>query len=364
VSELSVRKADKVRKGQQLARLADQDHALELARSEADLAVAQSNLARLAAGERSEILARLSAELDAADAAATLAALEVERRQSLAASNDVSRSELDQALATEQAANARKVASAQRLAEAVAGTRSEDLDVAAAQVKAAEARRDQAARAQAKTTLLAPWDGTIVWRYHSVGDVLPPGEPLFELADLANLEIEVEVPAEFALRLGDRPAVVLTVDEAPDFSLSAVLDAAVPTADQISRNFLGLVRLTADAATQAVLHPGMFVRTELALRSATGVTVVASDAVRITDQGAVVVVADQVGSGADATLSARFVPVRILASAGDRSAVQPLGGELNPGDRVVLTGVDSAYPGVPLRPRATGPETDSADGAP
>ena len=64
VSELSVRKADKGRKGQQLARLADQDHALELARSEADLAVAQSNLARLAAGERSEILARLSAEVD------------------------------------------------------------------------------------------------------------------------------------------------------------------------------------------------------------------------------------------------------------------------------------------------------------
>ena len=364
VSELFVRKADPVRQGQQLARLADEDHVLELARSEADLAVSRSNLARLAAGERSEVLSRLAAEVDAAAAEATLAKLEVERRQTLAASNDVSRSELDRALATEQAAAAREMGAVQRLAEAEAGTRREDLDVAAAQVKAAAARRDQALRARAKTVLSAPWDGTIVRRYHSVGDVLAPGAPLFELADLAHLEIEVEIPAEYALRLGDKPAVVLTVDEAPDFNLAAVLDAAVPTADRITRNFLGLVRLTADAATQAVLHPGMFVRIELALRSATGVTVVASDAVRITDDGPVVVVADEAGSSADASLVARFVPVRIVASADGRSAVQPLAGELNPGDRVVLTGVDSAYPGVPLGPRTSRDHADSADGAP
>jgi HlyD family secretion protein len=348
LSELSVLEAEHVQAGQTLARLRHDSQMLALASVKAELAVSQRNLTRLQAGVRDEVIARLAAELDATEAEEDLAALEVERRRTLALSDDVSRTEFDRAAATARASTARRMAAAERLAEARAGTRQEDLDIAAAQVNAAQARSDQASGVLAKTVLNAPWEGTIVRKLHAVGDVLSPGEAVYELTDLAHLEIEVEVPAQYALRLGDRPRVVLRVDEAPAFLLEAVLDVTVPTADAVSRNFLGLVRLSTDAATREVLYPGMFVRIELDLQAETAARVVLSDAVRITTEGPLVVVADAAEAGAPSPLTARFVPIRVLATDGGRSAIEPLEGELSIGDQVVLTGVDLAYPGVPL----------------
>ena len=58
--------------------------------------------------------------------------------------------------------------------------------------------------------------------------------------------------------------------------------------------------------------------------------------------------ADTAEADAPSTLTARFVPIRVLATDGHRSAIEPLEGELSIGDQLVLTGVDLAYPGVPL----------------
>jgi hypothetical protein len=43
--------------------------------------------------------------------------------------------------------------------------------------------------------------------------------------------------------------------------------------------------------------------------------------------------------------------VRVLASDGERCAIEAPGGELHEGDEIVQNGVDLAFPGAPLLPR-------------
>lgn len=356
LAELHAQEADSVVAGQLLAKLNDEDQRLALASFEAARVVAERELQRLQAGERKEEVDRLKAQLDAAEAEEQLADLEVDRRRDLAALSDVSKAEMDRVLATARAATARREAVAQQLAQAEAGTRVEDLAIATARLAQASAASARATRELEKTSLHAPWDGVVVTRRRSVGDYVTPGDVLFEVADMTNLEIDVEVPSAYGLRLGEQPDVVVRVDEAPDWTLATQLDAAVPTADRVSRNFRGIVRLDAGQA-EGKLRPGMFARLELMLATVPDALVVPADAVRTTEGGPVLVVAD--GEGDD--LVGRFVPVRVLGAETNRAAVEPQGEPLSPGDRVVVTGVDLAFPGVPLMPRDDGPA--GADGS-
>jgi hypothetical protein len=59
------------------------------------------------------------------------------------------------------------------------------------------------------------------------------------------------------------------------------------------------------------------------------------------------------GGGSDEpALVAELVPVRVLAQDAGRAAIEALTGALAPGDRLVLTGADNAFPGAALAPRA------------
>lgn len=342
-------------RGALVARLDDADERLALSRADADLAVARRTLETLEAGTRVEVVARLEAELEGAQADEELARLETERLQPLLASEDVTRSELDRAQAAWRSATARRRAAEERLAEARAGTRAEELAVARAQVDVALAAREQALRDLAETELRAPWTGSVVRRQVSVGDVLAAGDAVVELVDPIHLEVEVEVPSDQALALGSRPAAVLRLDEKPGFALDLHLDELLLAADSVSRNFRSLARLTADEATRAVLRPGMFVRLSVELAALEDVLLVDADAVRVTDQGTLVAPALPADAGAPSPLQAGLVPVRVLAEHDGTAAVEPLDGALSPGDQVVLVGVDLTYPGVPLLPRGGEP---------
>lgn len=371
VSSLAVSDGDLVRRGQVLATLDGRDQALVVRTREAELRVAQRELERMVAGPRVEEKRRLAAELEIARADQALARLEVERGRALLERAVISQADLDRLRSAEEAAAARTAAASERLAEAEAGARAEDVAIARAGVERARAALALARREQAKTQLRAPWDGAVVRRFVSVGDYAAPGGVAFELVDPDLLEVEAAIPARYAPRLGASPRVVLQLDELPGFRHEARLDAEVPVADELSRNFAGLLRLDRRALppeAAAVLRPGMFARLALELEPLRGQLVVPADAVRVTQDGLVVVRAvpsppQAAGSGAAAAaaaaapgagpppLTAAFVPVRVLGADRAGKAVAPLEGELLAGDQVVVTGVDLAFPGAPLAPQ-------------
>jgi len=348
VATLEARTGDRVAAGATMARLEDDDQRVALERARATLALAERELGLAEAGEREEVRLRLAAELDQRRAEADLAASEVKRNSELLGKNVIAQSTYDALVAQEKAARARVAAAEQDLARAESGARPEELAIARAEVDLRRADVDIAQNELAKTVLRAPFEAHVVAKLASLGESVAAGTPVFDLIDLTRREVALEVPSAIAARLRPGGLAVLRLDEAPEFRLEVPIDAVVAAADVASRNFQALVRLGPSADPEVVLKPGLFVRAEVDLAPIEGAALVPEDALRVVEAGTIVVraVAGE-GEGAPA-LVAEWVPVRVLGTEDGRAAVEPLQGSLQAGDRVVLTGVDLAFPGVPL----------------
>lgn len=364
VSALSVDEGASVRRGDVLARLDGAEARAAHASRSAEVEVARRELARVQAGVRTEERERLRAELEVARAEERLAGLEVERGAAMFERQVISTADLDRLRTQREASSARVTMAAQRLGEAEAGPRIEDVAVAEARLQSARAALAIAESALEKTVLRAPWDGVVARRHVSVGDAVARGQQVFELVDPEQLLVEVAVPSRHAAQLGEEARAILTLDEVPGFRLEARLDAQVPVADRLSRNFPALVRLDRARIGDAprVLRPGMFVRLVVELLPLRGALVVPPDAVRVTERGTVIVRASPApppaadspsppGAPPPPPFVAELIPVRVLGSDATGKAVESLGPPLAPGEQVVVTGADLAFPGAPLLPR-------------
>jgi HlyD family secretion protein len=356
-----------VEAGAELARLDDALQRTAVLEAESALALAQRELQRLEAGERAEVVARLRAEVTTAKADLELAELELARSDRLLSEQVVSQATLDRNRALRDAAAGQLAAAEQSLAEAEAGSRAEDLAVAAAQVAVAEAQLATARRELERTVLFAPFAGTVVARLAQEGDAVGAGDALYDLVDLSALEIDLRVPARYAVGLSGGAPVRLRLDERPEVEIEAALAVLVPVADEESRNFRALVRIARGEPGFEWLAPGQFVRARVDLAPLEDVAIVDQDAVRLVDGGQVLVVAQPAAESAEsadarrgpaAAYDAQWLPVRILAAAGEQVAVEPLDGELAAGTRVVLTGIEFAFPGTRLMASGQDPATE------
>ena len=81
------------------------------------------------------------------------------------------------------------------------------------QLAAAQSRID-GLDAQLRTRrAVAPWQGAILTRYVRVGDIVQPGMPLMDIADVDQLEVRIEVPVAQVVNLALGDAVPVTVNE-------------------------------------------------------------------------------------------------------------------------------------------------------
>jgi HlyD family secretion protein len=366
LSSLVVVEGERVKAGGVLAELNHGDEDLELEAANAALNLVQKELALLQAGEREEEKRRLKAVLEATEAEAELARLEVERGNKLIDDRIISQSELDKRAAEHQAADKRRIAAQEEYGRALAGTRAEDLAIAEARVAETLTRVRTAEYKLEKTTLTAPWPGTVIQRFVSVGDYVSAGDPVFEVVDLENLELHIEVPGRFAPRMGSNSRVLITLPGQSDFSIEKALDTTIPAADETARSFRAIVRTGPNDDPDDRLKPGMFVELELRLEPVKGALVLPSDCVLASEEGTYLVRAKpETGPEGRPGLVADFVPVRVLAQADTRSAIVSLGPPLEAGDSIVLVGADNAFPGAALMPRgaggASGPPSGTAD---
>ncbi|MGE0708572.1 MAG: efflux RND transporter periplasmic adaptor subunit [Planctomycetota bacterium] len=367
ISELAVLEADAVEAGQVLARLRAGDQELAVAARRAELVVAERQLALAEAGPRPEEKRRLAAEAASAKAEADLARLEVDRGRGLLAQNVTTQADVDRLVARLEGAEARAAGAAARVAEAEAGTRPEDLEIARAAVTRARVALETAEHEAGKTTLRAPFTGVISRRLASVGDHLDLGQAALELVDPTRLEVEVQIPSRYGPRLQTDAPVVVTVDELPGLRIEARLHAKIPVADEVSRNLSGVVRLTREQVLgpdgRPLLQPGIFARLDLTLKPLLGVLIAPADAVRTLPQGTVLVRAQPAPAGKEGPPlpTAEWVTVEVLGTEDGLVAVR--GGEplLQAGERVVLSGVDRAFPGATLAPQAPPSAKEPAD---
>ncbi len=213
VAEVRVAEGQHVDQGAELLRLEDQAARIRLAEAKAALELAQ--LQRRQAQKQSELhgfrVAQQQAMRDAAHSRVKAARRVLAREEELAKSAIITNSERSINEEKIREAEALERAEVQRLAELEAHDIQFEIDRAETELRAAEARRDQAKLALEESRLKAPQAGTVLRILVGPGDVLGdrPGQPAVLFAADGPQVIRAEVEQEFAGRVHEgAPALV------------------------------------------------------------------------------------------------------------------------------------------------------------
>lgn len=187
IVSLPVEEGQTVSSGALLARLDDEDYKQKVRIDEASVRVRQSNLALTLAGTRQqEINAAQQTMLDA-QADLQQKKLDYERAQRLFSEDAISAQDRDLADTAVKRAQASFEAAQQRYSQAVEGSRKEDIAIAEANLKEANANLGMSRVNLDYTILRAPSAGVITVRQAELGEVVVPGTPVVTLADLDHI---------------------------------------------------------------------------------------------------------------------------------------------------------------------------------
>lgn len=112
----------------------------------------------------------------------------------------------------------------------------------------------------------SPIDGVVVARHVEQGEAISAGAVLFEVADLAALEIDLFVPERHLVRLRPDLRVEITAEGAGDAELLGRIERIAPTVDARS----GTVKVTVALGDGRIddtrnLRPGMYTRARIVL---------------------------------------------------------------------------------------------------
>jgi multidrug efflux pump subunit AcrA (membrane-fusion protein) len=244
----------------------------------------------------------------------------------------------------------------------------EKIAQAKARVDAQQAEVDRLQDQLEEHTIRAPFDGYVTKEHTQQGEWLAKGDPVVELVELKEVDVEAAVPEEYFSQVHVGMEARVTIAALPGQSWDDRVELIVPQADVRSRSFPVKVRLE-NPPERLLFKPGMFARVTLPVGSKQMVLLVAKDAVVLGGESPVVYVVDPIGE-APAPPSkgppaegpgpptpspdgvARLVPVELGALVDDlvevRGPAIEVGKALKPGDHVVVEGNERLSPGCPL----------------
>jgi HlyD family secretion protein len=188
-----VDEGDRVRKGQVIAVLENEDYAARIALAEATLKERLAALDRIVNGARAEERRESGALVREAEAVVENAKAEVERRRSLLDRGAVSRMEFDQVEREHRVAVARLDAARERAAFVNADARDDERRRAEAEVERARAQIAEARALLDKTLVKAPLDGVVLQRHHKTGESVTTSDRIVTLGDTSRLMVRVDV---------------------------------------------------------------------------------------------------------------------------------------------------------------------------
>lgn len=137
---------------------------------------------------------------------------------------------------------------------------------AAARLAAAKARQQSAELKMSKTSVLAPDDGVISARSATVGSLTQPGQELFRLIRGGRLEWRAEVPSSDMARI--QPGQVAMLVNPSGVVVKGLVRAVAPSVDPQTRN--GLIYV--DLPNGPDVRAGMFARGEFQLAHSSALT--------------------------------------------------------------------------------------------
>ena len=216
ILELMAEEGDSVKRGQLLARMDVKALELQANRLDAEIAAQEQNLLKLRNGPRQEDIARAKAALETALAAQEQAARNEQRMARLRRQNSISQQDLENAqtqlrVNTGQAEQAR-----QALALLMAGSRTEDIAMAEAQLDAARTSLALLRHSISQGELRALTDAVVSSRLLEPGDMASPSSPVFLLSLTTPKWIRAYVTETQLGRVRPGMAANITTDSFPE----------------------------------------------------------------------------------------------------------------------------------------------------
>jgi ABC exporter DevB family membrane fusion protein len=207
IAEIYVHEGDRVKKGELLAELVNEDLKAKVAQAEAQLAIKQADRRRIRTGNRPEDIQKAEAQLREEESSLKLLELQLARRQYLASKGDISLDALNTATSSRDASRQRRQAALKNLELLRNGSRQEDIDAAEADVRLAQEQLAEARANLAKTYVYATLDGKVLRRYLEPGEVVI-GEtisPIVQIGDTEHLTVRTQIDEDdiAPLRLGE-----------------------------------------------------------------------------------------------------------------------------------------------------------------
>jgi len=242
VQWIGVEKGDKVKEGQILVRLEDDEFRAQYEQAKGAAENARAYLEELQNGSRPEEIQQAQHNLD--EARATLAddQLTLDRTKDLWSQGVVSKQALDDATA-KFGADQQRVNSLDKAFQLwKLGPRKEEIARARGALEQAQGQADYAKSLLDATLIRAPVTGTILERAAEKGELVTSGFAstaeggpqglVVSLADLNDLQVELDIAQDDFARLGPKQKGVVTVDAYPDLKWDGIIAEISPQANR------------------------------------------------------------------------------------------------------------------------------------
>lgn len=259
VKWIGVEKGDKVQEGQILVRLEDDEFRAQYQQAAGAADNAKAYLTELQNGSRPQEVQQADHNLSEARATAANDKLALDRTKGLVAQGVLSQQALDDATAKFESSQQRMHSLEQAYQLAKIGPRPEEIVRAKAALTQAEGQAAYAKSQLDATVIRAPISGTILERSVEKGELLTgqfasAARPVFSLADLKDIQVELDIAQDDFSKLGPSQRGVVTVDAFPDRKYDGEIGEISPEANR--------QKATVQVKVQ-ILNPDDFLRPEM-----------------------------------------------------------------------------------------------------
>ncbi len=340
--ELPVAEGQRVKKGDVVARLREDEYRARLASLQGQLDQARAQLAALRGGERPEERLRREAAVRAAEARLANARADFNRFAELVQGNAVSRAEFERAEAAFKVAD-EEYKSALQLLEKGTQAREEDIAGQEASVRSLEGRVDEARINLADAVLTAPYDGVVAEVFVQRNQTIRAGQPVIRYQNVDEIDVAVDVPETVMasdVRSPDVTSMEATFSSAPGRRFPVRVREVSQFADPTTQTFL--VRFAMPAPEGVSILPGMSASVTIARRNADGGTAIRVPLTAVVNRAG----GQSVVWAIDAAGAVRAKPVTLGSITGGDVMVTS---GLAVGDRIAIAGASALRDGMKVR---------------
>ena len=194
IDTILVDEGDRVKAGQELARLDQSTLTAQRQQAVAQLAGAQALLSEMERGSRQQDVQQGRDQVSTANQRLADAQRDLDRTQRLFDGGAVSREALDKAQLAFQVAQSQHDQAAQALQLLEIGPRPERIDAQRAAVAQAQAAVRQMDALLANSVIAAPFDGVVTVKDREIGETVSPGEPVLTVTNLSDRWVRIYIP--------------------------------------------------------------------------------------------------------------------------------------------------------------------------